>query len=40
MEARAGATVQQLVGILDSDPTDEAASALASFGRAMQARNS
>jgi hypothetical protein len=38
-EGAAGGTTRQLVGILDSDPADELAAALASFGRTLQGCN-
>jgi hypothetical protein len=38
-ERKAGGDMRTVIGILDSDPTDELATAFASFGRAMQAAN-
>jgi len=39
-ESAAGGDMRQVLSILDSDPTDELATALANFGRTMQERNS
>jgi hypothetical protein len=38
-ERQAGGTIQGVIGILDSDPTDLLAAALAQLGRAVQAAN-
>jgi hypothetical protein len=38
-ERQQGGTLRQVIGILDSDPTDALAAALARFGQAMQASN-
>jgi hypothetical protein len=38
-ERQQGGTMRQVIGILDSDPTDALARALARLGQAMQAAN-
>ena len=38
-EGQEGGTLRQVIGILDSDPTDALAAALARLGRSMQASN-
>jgi hypothetical protein len=39
-ERQQGGSLRTVIGILDSDPTDVVAMALARFGQAMQARDS
>jgi hypothetical protein len=39
VERQAGGTIQGVIGILDSDPGDALAAALARLGRAVQAAN-